>query len=151
MRIIAVRRAVDLVRQARRELPIDDDTALQAFATAGDAELEHAKMRYVEEFKGAFAGALRALPARDQTLLRQHVIDGLTIDQLGALYRVHRATAARNVQRARQALLSSTRARLMSQLRVTPSELDSLLRLIRSRLEVSLRWLVRRRRTGRAS
>ena len=155
VRIIAVREAIDLVhqlqRQSRREAVVDDDTLLHAFVTPGDAELEHAKARYVEEFKHAFSAALRGLPARDQTWLRQHVIDGLSIDQLGALYRVHRATAARNLQRARRAVLTATRERLASRLQVGPSELDSILRLIRSRLEVTLRWLVRRRRRDAAS
>jgi RNA polymerase sigma-70 factor (ECF subfamily) len=150
VRIIAVREAIDLVhqrqRQSRCETPVDEDTRLHAFVTPGDAELEHAKARYVEEFKHAFSAALRDLPARDQTWLRQHVIDDLSIDQLGALYRVHRATAARNLQRARRAVLKATRQRLASQLKVGPSELDSILRLIRSRLEVTLRWLVRRQR-----
>jgi len=150
VRIIAVREAINLVRQlqrrSRRETAIDDDSLLHEYVTPGDAELEHIKARYVEEFKQAFSAALRGLPARDQTWLRQHVIDGLSIDQLGALYRVHRATAARNLQRARRAVLMATRERMASRLQVGSSELDSILRLIRSRLQVTLRWLIRRRR-----
>ena len=96
--------------------------------------------------KRAFDVALRSLPAREQTLLRQHVIDGLTIDQLGALYHVHRATAARSLERARQAILAATREQMMGKLRVRSSELDSILRLIRSKLEVSLHGLRRARR-----
>jgi RNA polymerase sigma-70 factor, ECF subfamily len=146
VRVIAVREAIDMLRRSRRETPVDDDTLLHAFVTPGDPELEHVKARYLEEFKHAFSHALRGLSARDQMLLRQHVIDGLTIDQLAAFYRVHRATAARNLQRARRAVLQATRERLASRLEVKPRELDSILRLIRSRLEVTLRWLVRRRR-----
>ncbi|HEY0986673.1 MAG TPA: sigma-70 family RNA polymerase sigma factor [Kofleriaceae bacterium] len=150
VRIIAVREAINMVRQlqrrSRRETAIDDDSLLQGYVTPGDAELEHMKARYVEEFKQAFSAALRGLPARDQIWLRQHVIDGLSIDQLGALYRVHRATAARNLQRARRAVLMATRERMASRLQVGSSELDSILRMIRSRLQVTLRWLIRRRR-----
>jgi RNA polymerase sigma-70 factor (ECF subfamily) len=145
VRVMAVREAIDLMRRSCREAPIDDDTPLHAFATPGDADLEHTKRYYSEEFKQAFSAALRGLPARDQTLLRQHVTDGLSIDQLGALYHMHRATAARNLQRARDALLDATRAQLASRLAVGPRELDSILRLVRSRLEVTLRGLVRRR------
>jgi RNA polymerase sigma-70 factor (ECF subfamily) len=145
VRVMAAREAINLLRQSRRDAWIDDDTRLHALLTPGDAALDHAKARYVEEFKQAFSAALRSLPPRDQTLLRQHVIDGLSIDQLGALYGVHRATAARNLERARQAVLAATRQRLASVLRVRTSELDSILRLIRSRVEITLRWLVRRR------
>jgi RNA polymerase sigma-70 factor (ECF subfamily) len=145
---MAVREALGLLRRSRREASLDDDTLLHGLVGPADAELEHAKAHYVEQFKQAFSAALRGLSARDQTLLRQHVIDGLTIDQLGALYHVHRATAARNLERARRAVLVATRARLAAVLQVKPSELDSILRLIRSRVEVTLRWLVRRRRRG---
>ena len=145
VRIIAVREAIALIRRAQRETPVDDDALLQAFVTPGDGKLEHVKARYVEEFKQAFSAALRALPAHDQTLLRQHVIDGLSIDRLGALYRVHRSTAARNLERARGAVLTATRAQLAAKLQVRTTELDSILRLIRSRIEVTLRWLGRRR------
>jgi RNA polymerase sigma-70 factor, ECF subfamily len=145
VRVMAAREAINLLRQSRRDAWIEDDARLHALLTPGDAALDHAKARYVEEFKQAFSAALRGLPPRDQTLLRQHVIDGLSIDQLGALYGVHRATAARNLERARQAVLAGTRQRLASVLRVRTSELDSILRLIRSRVEITLRWLVRRR------
>jgi RNA polymerase sigma-70 factor (ECF subfamily) len=149
VRVMAAREAIDLLRRTRREAAVDDDTALHSLVTPGDAELDHAKAHYVAEFKQAFTAALRSLSPRDQTVLRQHVIDGLTIDQLGALYHVHRATAARNLERARQAVLEATRRQFASALRVRPSELDSILRLIRSRIEVTLRWLVRRRRRHR--
>ena len=145
VRVMAAREVINLLRQSRRDAWIDDDTRLHALLTPGDAALDHAKARYVQEFKQAFSAALRSLPARDQTLLRQHVIDGLSIDQLGALYGVHRATAARQLERARQAVLDGTRQRLASVLEVKTGELDSILRLIRSRVEVTLRWLVRRR------
>jgi RNA polymerase sigma-70 factor (ECF subfamily) len=146
VRVMAMREAIDLVRRSCREAPIDDDIPLHAFVTPGGGDLEHAKRYYSEEFKQAFSAALRDLSARDRTLLRQHVIDGLSIDQLGALYHMHRATAARNLQRARGALLDATREQLASRLAVGPRELDSILRLVRSRLEVTLRELVRRRR-----
>lgn len=146
VRVMAAREALELLRRSRRDAWVDDDARLRALVTPGDPALDHAKAHYVQEFKQAFSAALRSLPARDQTLLRQHVIDGLSIDQLGALYGVHRATAARKLERARQAVLDGTRQRLSSVLRVRSGELDSILRLIRSRVEVTLRWLVRRRR-----
>lgn len=148
VRVMAVREAIDLMRRSNREAPLEDDSLLHALVTPGDPALEHVKTRYREEFQQAFSAALRGLSARDQTLLRQTVIDGITIDRLAALHHVHRATAARWVDNARRALRTATRERLAARLRVTGSELDSILRLIRSRLDVTLRWLVRRRRRG---
>lgn len=138
VRVMATRESIQLAQRHRREVMTDDEELLHAFVTPGDSELDLAKKQYCDEFTRAFDVALRSLPARDQTLLRQHVLDGLTIDQLGALYHVHRATAARSLERARQALLAATRQQMMGKLRVRSSELDSILRLIRSKIKVSL-------------
>src|SRR5262245_5868251 len=108
VRVIAVRQALRMIRRSHRESGGDDIEQLQAFVAP--PQLEAVKEHYGRAFTQAFACALRALPARDRTMLRQHVLDGLTIDQLGALYRLHRATAARSLERARRALLAATRA-----------------------------------------
>ena len=64
-------------------------------------------------------------------------LEGASIDALGALYKVHRATAARWLGRAREQLLSNTRGALSEQLGLADDELSSVMRLIHSRLEVS--------------
>jgi RNA polymerase sigma-70 factor (ECF subfamily) len=146
VRTRAVHAAISQARRSRKETSLDDNALLDAMAAPGDPELEHLKNGYREAFKHAFDTALRRLAERDRMLLKQHFIDGLTIDELGRFYRVHRATAARMLERARAAVLAETRAQLGDRLRARPSELDSILRLIRSRLSVSLRNLMRRRR-----
>jgi len=67
-----------------------------------------------------------------------HVIDGLTIDQIGALQGVHRATAARWIERAREAISRSVRRDLMRQLGADPFETEELLQWVQSRIELSL-------------
>jgi RNA polymerase sigma-70 factor, ECF subfamily len=145
VRVMAVRQALRRKQRARREVPIDEDELLQQLAVGGDPELDHAKQMYRQEFKRAFDEVLRALPAQTKTLLCQHHVDGLTIDELARLYRVHRSTAARLLARARGLVLEGTRARLKSQLGVASQDLDSILRLIRSQIEISLRGLQRGR------
>lgn len=54
------------------------------------------------------------------------------------MYRVHRATVARWIATLRGTLLERTREALVSRLRLSPAELDSVLRLIDSHLEVGL-------------
>ena len=148
VRVIAVRWALQRQSRARREQPADDDRLLHDIVGSSNPELDHAKGLYRREFKRAFEEALRELPARELVLLRQHHVDGSTIDELAALYRVHRATAARMLVRARMFVLEATRARMMAQLRVQPDELDSILRMIRSNLDVSLGIALRRRKRG---
>ena len=56
--------------------------------------------------------------------------------------RVHRATVARRITRARDALLSGTRRRLMMRLKLDRSELDSVMRMIESNVHVSLQRML---------
>jgi RNA polymerase sigma-70 factor (ECF subfamily) len=146
VRVMATRQALRRQCRARREQVMEDDELWQHLVAAEPPMFADVKERYRREFKHAFETALRALPHREKTLLRQHYLDGATLDELAVLYRVHRATAARFLGRAREMVLASTRERLMSELDVPSQELDSILRMIWSRIEVSLRALRRGRR-----
>ena len=75
---------------------------------------------------------------RERTLLKQQIVDGLGIDELGALYEVHRATAARWVAAAREKLLLRTRRAFMVRVRISSDECESIMRMVRSQLDVSL-------------
>jgi RNA polymerase sigma-70 factor (ECF subfamily) len=96
------------------------------------------KELYRRTFRQAFAAALASLDAREKNLLRQHVVDGLTVDEIGPLYGVHRATAARWVQRAKGRLLEETRKQFMARARISARECESVLRMVRSRIDVTL-------------
>jgi RNA polymerase sigma-70 factor (ECF subfamily) len=141
LRVMALREAMRHQRHARRETPLDDTALLESFVAHDNPELHHMKGLYRKEFKLAFEAAVRALPDREQILLRQHYVDALTIDELGGLYRVHRSTAARLLERVRTHVLAATRARLMSELHVEADELDSIMHMIGSQLDVSFRAL----------
>jgi RNA polymerase sigma-70 factor (ECF subfamily) len=107
-------------------------------AAVRDPELDVLRSRYADEARAAFAAALAALSERQRTVLRQYHIDGLTIDQLAALYRINRATAARWVAAARLDVVAATRARLVEAAGVSANDVDSIIRLVRSQLSVSL-------------
>src|SRR5262249_12401783 len=108
-------------------------------AVAGDdPELAYMKRTYSNEFKQAFGEALAGLGAREQTLLRYHHVDGLNIDEIGAIYRVHRVTAFRWLEKAKEQLVERTLETLPTRLRITSKELDSVLRMIRSQIHLSL-------------
>lgn len=142
LRITAKRTYLDLERGIgrRRDAPVSGgaDAAVMDRATDGDPELEFLKRHYRQEFREAFAEAMAALAPRHRNVLRQHLVHGLSIDEIGKLYEVHRATAARWITRAREAVLVGTREHMRGRLRVGDAELDSIMRLIESRLEVTL-------------
>jgi RNA polymerase sigma-70 factor (ECF subfamily) len=130
----------DAVRALRKDDHVshDDDEIERLMDPQGDAELQAMKDTYRDRFRVAFAQALAGLEPRDRNVLRYHLLDGLAIDDIGAIYRVHRATAARWLVKIREDLYERTRAELMRSLALGPSEIDSVLRLIRSRLDASI-------------
>jgi RNA polymerase sigma-70 factor (ECF subfamily) len=140
LRAVALRNAMMEFR-GRREAPLADDALSQMPAVADDAQLAPWKAQYAAAFRKAFAEAITTLDERDRTLLRQHHLDRLSIDALASLHKVHRATAARWVASAREALLAAIRKRMIQLLAISGSELDSALRMARSQLDVSIHRL----------
>ncbi len=138
LRVTAMRGALKMLRKGGRESPTSDDAVLEARSSEDDPELQYMKAAYRAAFKAAFQEALDSLDAREKTLLKQQIVDGLSIDELGGLYQVHRATAARWVASAREKLLSRTRRTFMMNARISEGECESIMRLVRSQLDVSL-------------
>jgi RNA polymerase sigma-70 factor (ECF subfamily) len=141
LRVAAVREALMLVRSARRRAAheIDDDgELLEQAAVAEDPELIVLRDRCRDELRAALVAAVAALDSRERTLLRLSLRDRLTVDQLGALYRVHRSTAARWLKAVQVKLSTSTRARLAERLKLEAAEVESLIRAIGSRIDISL-------------
>lgn len=143
VRVVAAREAARMLPRSRREACVENEQLANLLAGDDDPELGYLKRLYLDEFKRAFQAAIDALPPRDRLILQQYVLDGLTIDQLAALHKTHRATAARWVQIARDRVLENTSRELIERLRLTRSEFDSVMRLIRSQLEVSLERVLR--------
>jgi RNA polymerase sigma-70 factor (ECF subfamily) len=137
LRIIAVRTAGKFLDKDRREVQMSESMLGDLGPASADPELEHLKRTYRGAFRRAFAEALASLDSRDRLFLGHTYVDRLTIDEIGAIYSVHRATAARRVARARDTLLERTRQMLMRQIKVDRHEYESIMRLIESQLPVS--------------
>jgi RNA polymerase sigma-70 factor, ECF subfamily len=139
LRVAALRAALKLRRGAK---PIADEDALEHVA-AGEPSPELDVM--TEQTRGLFRAALReaiaSLDAQDQNVLRQHHLDGLTLDQLGALYRVHRSTVAYWLSRAREQLFRRTRSALLGRGGMSAADCESLFRHASSRFAVTMRGL----------
>jgi RNA polymerase sigma-70 factor (ECF subfamily) len=143
VRAAAVRTWLNLRRRHGRERPTSDEPLFEQIAAPGDdPELALLKRRYRRELAECFAEALARLPDRDRALLRYHAVDGLTIDDLGAIYKVHRTTAFRWLEAARERLSARTHAQLERRLGLSGAQLASVVRLVRSQLDVSVRRLL---------
>ncbi len=137
LRVAALRTGLDLLRRQRREQTLEE-RVFQAAPEAADPELRFLKAHYTDRFKRALGAALETLSERDRRLLKLRILDDLNIDEIGALHGVHRATAARWLEAAREGLGKAVRRQLERELAVDRGDLDSILRLIRSRIDLSL-------------
>jgi len=141
VRAAALRMAMNLRRQqlpSEKQAPVDEAVLLSP-----NPELEFLKAQYGEHFNAAFREAVTALPDDQLNVLRLRLVDGLNIDAIGVMFGAHRATVARWIAATRRTLLEQTRARLAARLRINEGELDSVIRLLRSRLDASVRSLLR--------
>jgi RNA polymerase sigma-70 factor, ECF subfamily len=112
--------------------------AIGAAMAGVEPELLLAKARHGPELEKALREALADLDKRKRVLLRLHHVQGWTMDRLATMYRVSRSAAGRLVIGARETLVEDTKRRLKERLKLTPSELESLLGVLRSDLQVSL-------------
>jgi RNA polymerase sigma-70 factor (ECF subfamily) len=67
---------------------------------------------HAQHILDALKGAIEGFDSKQRHLLRLHYLEGLNIDEIGELYEVHRATAARWLQQARADIDSSVRREL---------------------------------------
>ena len=139
LRVAGVRAALGLLRARRGD---SDGAALDGIAAADPSPLLGLMQReYATHARDAVRDAFAMLEVRDRNLLRQSFVDGLTIDDLGALYGVHRATVARWLEKARTTLEKRTRALLRERLGIGQETLDSIIKIVHSQLDVSLSGL----------
>ncbi len=142
LRVTATRLFIDLGRRKDRQREVSEDPSELEIVEPVDLELELVKTEYRSAVAAAMVEAARELPAGDRHLLRQHLAAGLTIDQLAAVLGIHRATVARRIARARDALATRTRELVAETLKLDDRELGELFGLVVSKIDVSLRKLL---------
>lgn len=143
VRITAARIAGELAhRDGRQELFDEPPEAFAQMLSTGDPEHELVRKDSRELLVDVLRKVLAAMPERERALLRLHHLHGFTMDRLSALYGESRSGMQRQVAHARERLLKLTRAELAARGRMEGPELESLLGLVRSRLDLSLQRLL---------
>jgi RNA polymerase sigma-70 factor, ECF subfamily len=148
LKTAALRTAMNLARDAGAAKASGDEELIAASAPGQDVELDYIQARYRDIFRSAFQDALNHLSKRQRSLLRFQVLNGLSVDQIGGIYKVHRATAARWLAETRELLLHRTRTALSDRLGLETTELDSMMKLFGSRLDLSITGFLAK--TGKA-
>jgi RNA polymerase sigma-70 factor (ECF subfamily) len=145
LRVCAARIGMRQVAREQRNESLDDERLDELAPGVPDPELAYLRQHYGARFRAAFSEAVASLAPRERNLLRHSVIDGLGIDQIAAIYHVHRATAARQLKQIRATLVAATRERMRVSLGVGETELDSIFRVLMSMADVTLREVLRPR------
>lgn len=125
----------------------DDEELLGRILVAraeDDPELGYLRAHHREALSRALADAFDALGPRDRNVLRYSVLHQISNEQIGKFYGVHRATAFRWRQEAQRALVEAVRASLRASLQLDRAELDTLLRNVESRLDLSIQRMLGR-------
>ena len=143
LRVMAMRDLTRVVNRGRREVGIEDDGLIDRLVPATDPELSILRAQYRDVVDQAMRAALASLDERNRALLRYAFIDGWNVDRVGEVYNVHRATAARWIAAAREKLGERIRDELASRLKIEVGEIDSIVRLVQSRIDVSLDRVLR--------
>ncbi len=142
VRVVAVRTALELQRGRKPQVAVEEGDGVSDLATGHDPELDYLRVRYATEFREAFTESLGALDAKQRTILQLYLVDGLNIERIGQVYQVHRATVARWISATRDQLYDETHRRLREKLHLDVAEFESIVRLVRSQLDVSVRRIL---------
>jgi RNA polymerase sigma-70 factor (ECF subfamily) len=140
VRVSLARQLASVQRSRRRRVPLEPNAADQL--AASDPDLAMIRRRYGDVFQSAFQDAFRGLTPAQRNVLRLNFVDGLNLDRIAVILKVSRATVGRRVLEARTALLDTMLALLGERLRASPSEIESLLAVVRSTLYGSLAELL---------
>jgi RNA polymerase sigma-70 factor, ECF subfamily len=133
LRTIATRMAIAELRRRSEDASSNDTPDQQYF-----------RATYHVEFKSAFDTALATLTEQQRDLLRLRFVDGLALETIGERYEVHKTTAFRWLEEAQTLLTKRTHNNFQQRTRATVSEMRSIVRVLESNVELSLRRVLAR-------
>lgn len=112
LQVTATRTAIDVARargvQRAREVELDE--RLEALVLGPEEQVLRAEQQ--EVFRAALRAAVKGLPELERSALRLHLVAGWNISQIGRVFSVHKATAARRLVAAKERLQTLLRAEL---------------------------------------
>lgn len=137
--VAATRVALDRHRARNRFAKHHVELTDRLAAPGGSPEAVMLKARFGHAFHEALRSAVSALSKQERNVLRMHVAGQCSIDEIGRAYNVHRATAARWLDRTRTRIYEQVRKELcVKRGNLTMSEFKSLATLMGNELELSL-------------
>lgn len=140
LRVISARTALNLARG--RTPAIDPEQSLEDRPGSIDLELHYVQLTHHDQFVSCFREAFAALDPRARTVLRLHLVDAVGLEAIAQHYRVNRSSVTRWISQARDAVVGKTRGLLEERAGVSRADLDSLVRALKSNLNLSISQLL---------
>ena len=105
------------LRENQTEARARDGAAAEPAASGNThPEMAFVKDRYRGDFEQALKDSLARLPERERTLLRLHIVNGVSVEKIGQMFAVSQPTASRWLAAARATLLDDIKATLGNRL-----------------------------------
>jgi RNA polymerase sigma-70 factor, ECF subfamily len=117
--------------------------AAAAVPSIEDPELAFLKGKHQEDFQSAVRESLGVLDDRERMIYRMHVVDGLSVDRIAAVYRVSQSTISRWMAKARATVIGEARRLLRERVDLADSEFQLVIGLMISQLDVSVSQVLR--------
>jgi len=138
-KVAATRVALNLRPPPRRAEPLELDALADP---QRNPELSVIGRKNASRLSEAFREATATLTDEERVLLRYHFADGLNFEQIAPLFQTHRSTISRRISAVRRKLLEQTQRLLHQRFQIRTSEVSSLIREAKSRLDGSITaWL----------
>jgi RNA polymerase sigma-70 factor, ECF subfamily len=138
VQVTAMRVAQTFKRNVRKEEARGEMPDIVSSILGEDPELAPFAEQLREPFAKAFGEALAELTARERNVLRMYLIEEVSAEQIGGMYRVHRATVARWVAQARRKVHAGTKRRLAREVELGPTSFESVMSQMMSGIDLSL-------------
>ncbi len=120
---------------------VSEDALADELAEACDQELALLRAHYGSLFRDALVAALRELPQRERMLLQLSFVAGMSTVRIAKMYHVNQSTISRQLQLAAHRTFDTAKSKLRAELGVVSQELESILAIVRSHIEMTLSCL----------
>jgi RNA polymerase sigma-70 factor (ECF subfamily) len=138
--VVAIRIAISLGRAETSERRLRGKAIAEA--TGIDPERMVIREEVRRDLEEAVKGALERLADRERLILRLFLVSGMTIEAIGKSLGITRQAVSRALGKARTGLLDDVNSSLKQRLKVSGSELASIVRYVASHIDVSISRLL---------
>jgi len=138
VRTAARRIALRLRKNETSQKLVSDDLLVDEVAAVCDQELALTKSHSAALFRVALQNAIKNLGARERTLMKLHVVAGLTTVQIAKSFGLSQSSVSRSVRASTRKVLDDVKRELRESLGASTRDVDSLFELVQSQVDLTL-------------